>query len=344
MSINAHLFGTLVSAGILSLLGTWLLIRLAPSLSLVDVPNERSSHAQPTPRGGGLAFVVGFILFVALARPWLSAELWWLSLISLGVAGLGLVDDIRNVSAAVRFLGQLVAAAALAWVITAVGFEEDQLMRALVVAGVAFCLIAATNFFNFMDGIDGIAATEGVFFSAVAGWLLFDAGLDGHAYLMALLAASLIGFLVFNWSPARIFMGDVGSGFLGFVLAAIALSASLKGAIPLAVWPVLGGTFLADALTTLLRRLATGQRWWAAHRSHAYQGLALRMDSHRRVTTLYLLVNLFWCLPLVLLIMMFPAFQWWLLVIALTPLCAASFLLYNDHTRSGIEHSTTKGD
>jgi Fuc2NAc and GlcNAc transferase len=185
-----------------------------------------------------------------------------------------------------------------------------------------------------MDGIDGIAGTEGVFFSASGAWFLAGFGQWDLVVLMLATAGACTGFLVLNWPPARIFLGDVGSAFLGFLLASLALLGSMRTGIPIAVWAILAGTFLVDASFTLLRRIVSGKKWWLAHRSHAYQGLSDRLGSHRAATVIYLFVNVVWLLPLAIMASMRDSGQWWIAGIALTPLGVACLFLYSDNAVS----------
>jgi len=135
----------------------------------------------------------------------------------------------------------------------------------------ALGLVWFVNMYNFMDGIDGIAGSEAVTAGLAGGALLLALGSPGLATLSLLLAAASAGFLAWNWQPARIFMGDVGSGFLGFCFAALALASERAGALPLLGWVLLLGVFLFDATATLGRRVVRGEKWYDAHRSHAYQ-------------------------------------------------------------------------
>jgi Fuc2NAc and GlcNAc transferase len=153
-------------------------------------------------------------------------------------------------------------------------------------------IVWAINLYNFMDGIDGLAAVEAVSVGTIAGALLLAAGSTALATVTLLVAAASGGFLGWNWAPARIFMGDVGSGFLGYTFGTLALLSHRSGAVPLTLWLLVMGVFLFDATLTLLRRIARTERWYQAHRSHAYQRLVQAGSSHARVTTLALLVNL----------------------------------------------------
>jgi len=255
----------------LAAVSSWLLVAaLLPMLqrAWLDQPNQRSSHTRPTPRGGGVAFV----LVAALA--WLLGGDWAL-LCCLPLALVGFIDDRGGLSVGLRYGVQLLTAAALvlqARLPGVAGGSSWWLLLALVVAATA-----VINFTNFMDGLDGL----------VAGCLLvvlLAAAVGGLPALWPL-AGALLGFLPWNWSPARVFMGDVGSTFLGAVLAAALLRSSSWGqalGILLVASPL-----LADALACVLRRAWAGQRLLQAHRLHLYQRLQQAGWSHRRVSGAY---------------------------------------------------------
>jgi Fuc2NAc and GlcNAc transferase len=297
----------LVSAGLLAWALTGALRRYAIAHRLMDVPNARSSHDQPTPRGGGLAIVLVFLLALpALAAagvlPW--PAVWTLTGAGGLVAALGWLDDHRHVAAGFRLLAHFIAAAwALAWIgggpaIVLGGWTLSPGWLATLL--LAFYLVWMLNLYNFMDGIDGIAAVEAI--CVCAGGALLDL-LLGQAQLAALplaLAAAVSGFLYWNWPPARIFMGDVGSGFLGLVLGILSLlAASLTPAL-LWSWLILLGVFVVDATTTLARRLLRGDKVHEAHRSHAYQRAARLLGRHLPVTLAVAAINALWLLPIAL--------------------------------------------
>jgi Fuc2NAc and GlcNAc transferase len=154
------------------------------------------------------------------------------------------------------------------------------------------------NVFNFLDGIDGYAISEAVFICFAATGLCLYADAVMPAQLFLLLVASISGFIIINWSPARLFMGDVGSYFLGFIIAMLAVLTVREQLISPLSWLVLTALFWVDASYTLLNRLHKGERWYQAHRSHAYQILSRRWDSHHRVSVLAILINLGWLLPI----------------------------------------------
>ena len=298
--------------------------------NLIDIPNLRSSHELPTPRGGGVAIVFAFfiatILLVSLGL--IDAKIASALLVGGGAMALvGFLDDRWHLSASVRFGVHLAAAI---WAVTLLGGISETAPANWGLRGLwtgrlfaVLTLVWTTNLFNFMDGLDGIAGSEAVFVSGAGAWLNWRAGgAPGLTAAMACLAATCLGFLRWNWPPARIFMGDVGSGFLGFSLAVLGLAASQKGMLPIEIWAILGAVFLVDATVTLIRRLARGERWFEAHRTHAYQNLARRWKAHLPVTMLVLVVDLFWLFPLAILTINFPAYALWVLAVALSPLIA----------------------
>jgi Fuc2NAc and GlcNAc transferase len=282
---------------------TGLARRYAVRRQLVDVPNDRSSHALPTPRGGGLGFVATFLVaLVALyATGWMSANaLLALFGASVVVAAVGFLDDHAHVSARVRFL---VHALAAMWVFYWLGVRPGDALGVVWPMWVSAPLVVVfvvwlLNLYNFMDGIDGIAGAEVVTVGLSGAALGFVLWPESDLWLQPLLlAAAAGGFLVWNLPPARIFMGDVGSGFLGVCLAAFALESLAIAPAWFWAWMILLGAFVVDATFTLLRRMARGRAFYEAHRSHAYQHAAHRFG-HRAVTLCTVLLNLLWLLPI----------------------------------------------
>jgi Fuc2NAc and GlcNAc transferase len=159
------------------------------------------------------------------------------------------------------------------------------------------------NLFNFMDGTDGIAASEAIFV-CLAGAILNHHVLSGinHSAAALILAASIFGFLLYNWSPAEIFMGDVGSGYLGIAIGGLSLMAAKQQPELLWVWIILLGVFISDATITLIRRLLGKQKPHVAHRSHAYQHLAIRFNSHTKISLVVLAINVAWLFPIAFLV------------------------------------------
>lgn len=281
------------------------LIRRYGLRRLLDVPNERSSHSEPTPRGGGIALAAACLLGLAAATGLGVVPLSLVAAVAGGgllVAGIGFLDDHGHVSPPVRLTCHVVAFLwAMAWLggLPAVDFGRGPVELGLF--GHALALLYFTwflNLFNFMDGIDGIAATQALTMSLTAALLLKLGPANPAGDLpVLLLAAATAGFLVWNWPPARIFMGDAGSGFLGFALGTLSLWTVVQGWLSPWTWLILGGAFLADATVTLLVRARVGARLSVAHRSHVYQRLSRQWGAHRPVTLAYAALNLFWLGP-----------------------------------------------
>lgn len=299
----------------ISCLLTLVLRRRALSKGMLDVPNSRSSHSVPTPRGGGLAIVVAAEL--AAAYLWVRGQITpgLFAVLFLGggaVAAIGYADDARGLKARTRFIVHLLAATGAVVLLGGAALGTAVLPAFPAAVGLLVLVLAAcwsVNLFNFMDGIDGIAASEFVFVClAAAGLMVISRGFDGTASLLVLLAAATAGFLVWNWAPAKIFMGDVGSGFLGYLIAVLALYCSSIEGLSIWTWMILYSIFVADSTVTLMRRMVNGARWYEAHRSHAYQHLSRRWNSHSRVCWAMGAVNVLLVAPLAYLSDRFPQY------------------------------------
>ncbi|NWA09346.1 MraY family glycosyltransferase [Pseudomonas gingeri] len=290
-----------------SLLLTGALRHYALARSLMDIPNERSSHSVATPRGGGVAIVVSF-LAVLPVLAFTGIVLWPIVWALLGagacIALVGFLDDHGHVAARWRLLAHFSAAA---WLLFWMGgLPTLDIMGARINLGVvgdvlaAFYLVWMLNLYNFMDGIDGIASVEAL--TACLGACLVYTLTDnaGLIWPPLLLAMAVGGFLYWNFPPARIFMGDAGSGFLGVMLGGLSLHAAWAEPRLLWVWLILLGVFVVDATFTLIRRLLRGDKVYEAHRSHAYQFASRQVGSHLPVTLAVTGINLGWLLPIAL--------------------------------------------
>lgn len=290
-----------VGLGAGSVVITWMAVRLfrgwALSNKLLDHPNERSSHDRPIPRGGG----IGIVLVVWIFGAFVNHSIPGIGLVVAGALLIGVVswlDDIRRgLSPAIRLIAHIGAAglaigAISGWSQIAVpfvgkiAFGWPSYLLAMV------WIVGLVNAYNFMDGIDGLAGVQAV--TASAGWLAVGvfAGSPVLSATGTVIGSSAIGFLLHNWPPAKIFMGDIGSAFLGYTFAVIpvcagwAVPGSLAARIPFAGL-LMVAPFVLDATFTFLRRLAKGERLSQAHRSHIYQRLVITGLSHRGVTLVY---------------------------------------------------------
>ena len=350
----APILAALGAATVSFLLGC-LLIRHARHLGLHDLPNARSSHLIPKPRGGGAAIVAAFLLMLPLALPVAYAG-WNVALVlaaAVMLALVGLADDLKGLGLAPRLGAQALAVTTLLAALgsaAAAGAESDlgllatvsglpslaawlsthaspSLVMALDLALIPLLLLGSLwwiNLFNFMDGIDGIAASQAIFM--ILGGLLLKTTGSGFWSLAAppaaaslVLVGALLGFLLLNWAPSRLFMGDTGSLFLGFSIFAMAAHDVTYGDITLWSWLVLGSAFIVDATVTLLRRWLRRESVTAAHRSHLYQRLSRRWNSHSAVVLVYCLLNVMWILPLAFLSHRAPQWAPMILVAAWAP-------------------------
>jgi Fuc2NAc and GlcNAc transferase len=313
---------------LLAALLTAVVRRVALSSGILDVPNERSSHRIATPRGGGAAVVVAFV--VATIILWALGSVAGNVIVALTggglmVAAVGFIDDRKSVPSGARLAVHVLAAV---WAVYFLGGLSPLRVNGALVNlgwfghGIAVMGIVWTlNLFNFMDGIDGIAASEAVFVAAggaLLGWM--TRGLTGDDSLSLAFAASCVGFLAWNWPPARIFMGDVGSGYIGYTLAVLALSANRDNPAAVWIWLILGGVFFVDATVTLIHRALRGEKVHVAHRSHAYQWLARRWKSHLKVTATVAVTNVLWLLPCAIFAASHPGGALWVVAVAFAPL------------------------
>lgn len=289
--------------------GSWgltlVLRRYALAKSLMDIPNERSSHSVPTPRGGGVAIVASFLLALLILRGlelMSVATLYGLVGGGLLVALIGFADDHGHIAARWRLLGHFAASIwALYWLggsprVTLFGATLDPGW----IGNILFVLylVWMLNLYNFMDGIDGLASAEAI--SVCLGMFIvywFGANLELAWGPLALVAA-VAGFLCWNYPPAKIFMGDAGSGFLGVVLAGMSIDAASKSPELLWCWLIMLGVFIVDATWTLMRRLLRGEKVYEAHRSHGYQYASRKHRSHKTVVLASVFINLVWLMPL----------------------------------------------
>ena len=306
---------------------TWALRHYALSRSLIDIPNARSSHSTPTPRGGGVAIVLAFTL--ALAMLLVTGQMPSSAFFAIAGAGaliavIGFMDDHGHIAARWRLMGHFAASAwLLFWVgglpVVEIGggtFDLGWFGHVLA----AFYLVWLLNLYNFMDGIDGIASVEAICVCLGACLLYWVSGATDLIPAPLLLAASVAGFLIWNFPPARIFMGDAGSGFLGIALGGLSLQAAWVSADLLWGWLILLGVFIVDATFTLFRRLLRGDKIYEAHRSHAYQFASRRFGNHLPVTLVVGAINLFWLLPIALGVTQFHLNSSLGLVLAYAPL------------------------
>ncbi|HEY4090643.1 MAG TPA: glycosyltransferase family 4 protein [Luteibacter sp.] len=288
--------GCIVAAFVVSFACVRAAIAYAHRKGMLDAPGQRRSHSLPTPRGGGIGIVIGVLVGMPAALLLLpgSPGVGVVGAFAVGViaiAAIGWLDDHGSLPIKPRLAIQL--AATLLFCVTVASQTASLWWAApLVLAGV-WCI----NLHNFMDGIDGIAALQAIFFGAATGVLAVSAGAFGIGIAAVCLDLTALAFWYFNRSPARIFMGDVGSATVGFIV--FALTAMLWAWRTDLLWPelILSSAFVIDATLTLLVRMLRGARWYTPHREHLYQWLVRRGNAHTRVAAGYLVWNLVICVP-----------------------------------------------
>lgn len=252
----------------------------------MDIPNERSSHTVPTPRGGGTAIIIVFYIGLFYFHERIDSELFYALLCGIPVALIGLLDDIFTLSSKIRFLVQSASAGMALYFldgVTYIDFILFELQGWWLNIIAFFTMVWLTNLYNFLDGIDGYAGSEAVTVG-LGLFLLF------HHPLGLVIVAAALGFLIFNWHQASIFMGDIGSTTLGFIFAVFVFVDTSHGSIY--IWLVLLSLFWFDATLTLIRRYFNGERISQAHKKHAYQRLVQSGWKHDKVAGATLLFNL----------------------------------------------------
>jgi UDP-N-acetylmuramyl pentapeptide phosphotransferase/UDP-N-acetylglucosamine-1-phosphate transferase len=321
------------------LISAWLtryLSRPETVFCILDEPNARSLHTHPTPVSGGIAILMAFTLS-ALLTCWYyvpKPDFFWLCISGLLIAIISLLDDCHHISALYRLLVHCIAAYILLW-------QGEFWITQLILPGFVWAwptflqtsfsflfIVWMINLYNFMDGMDGFAGGMAVF---GFGTLAILGGLGNHQLFMIInliIASAAGGFLLFNFPPARVFMGDAGSSSLGFLAAALSLWGNREGIFPLWVAVLLFSPFIVDASATLLQRLSRGEKIWLAHKTHYYQRLVQLGWGHKR-TVLWEYVLMAACSLSAVLAPSLPAYAQWGLLVAWTVVYCVLMYLVN---------------
>jgi UDP-N-acetylmuramyl pentapeptide phosphotransferase/UDP-N-acetylglucosamine-1-phosphate transferase len=284
---------TLFTSFIISLVLVRIIKLICEKKCVYDVPNQRSSHVKPTPLMGGIGFVTCFLIMALLVPSFsfssVSQVFFLLSLF--GISLLGLFDDIKGLPARFRFLAQIVCSSGIVFSgiqLSTLQFPGSTISLTFISVYLSvFFLVSTINIFNFMDGIDGYAGGVSLIGALSLAILAHSHSDSSFMMLMLLLAAVISGFLVWNFPKASIFMGDVGSTFLGLLFGAASIYVSqVYDGISIVVPIIIFSVFLMDASVTMLGRLCSGKKFWEAHREHFYQKLNRSGWSHRQIITL----------------------------------------------------------
>jgi len=284
----------LISAGIffLSFILTYIIKKLASRLNVIDIPNERSSHIIPTPRGGGLSIVIAWYLGISVLYYFnlIEKQLYFSLLCGVLLAVIGLVDDVINLSPFIRLISQIITVLAAFIFLKGIepaqfaGFEinYNYILYPITIIGMVWFI----NLYNFLDGIDAYVSIETIFLAAAFYFFTGD-------LITLILAASVLGFLFWNWPKAKIFMGDVGSTQLGFIIVVLGIYFHNEAELSILYWILLSAPFWFDATLTLYRRWRNQEKLSEAHKKHTYQRIVQAGFSHLKTDLYLILINLF---------------------------------------------------
>ena len=323
-------FKYLIIPAVVSYFGIILYRRVAISRDFVANPNFRNLHASPLPVGGGIvfSFVFVFSLFFIWWLNQISDDLFWVLAVGGGSAALfGFLDDLKDIRTSSKLVAQFFLSG---WLLFWLGggplLSIDWIPVLVAIPVTALFLVWMVNAYNFMDGIDGMAVSITVFVSGVITLvMLLNNSKSEFIIVPVLLLTTTSTFMVFNWPPASIFMGDSGSVFLGYIFGALILFTVKSGDISIWTWLIVFGYFFADTTVTQLMRIILVKKWYLPHRSHAYQNLARITGSHLKVTGGVVLYNVVWMLPLTIWSVMKPEMALFAVVLAIAPSLVFAF-------------------
>lgn len=309
---------------------TYYLIYKARSWGMLDNPNHRSFHSTPTPKGGGVAFAfacsIGILILFAFnkIRSPIITPLFYGTPI---IVALGWLDDRYSLSAKVRLVIHFLVSFFIYGLITQwfTNPVSISFLPKVFWLNAVFCILFISwfiNLYNFMDGADGMAGSMAVTASILIAWINFFHGLSSISIIYGILSYSVAGFLIFNWQPARIFMGDTGSYFLGFIFATLALTSKMHTHLSFYSHIIIFSFFIVDTTYTLLMRLVRGEKVSMAHKQHAFHKLTLMGFSHRRVTVLYSLGTVLWLFPIAYTASIYDDYGIPLVILAFLPILA----------------------
>ena len=314
----------IILVGLITFGGVYLYKKIAIKFDIVANPNYRTLHESSVPRGGGVVFSLLFILAIFLIWPYLklSDNLFLILGVGGGVAAVfGFIDDIMNISARIKLTIQLLLSS---WVVYCLYLDSLSLMNwmpiSIAIVACLFFMVWMMNAYNFMDGVDGMAASGAIFSSLTLALVLFLT--DNSVELIPifiLIATTVSGFIIFNWPPATIFMGDAGSVFLGYIFGSLLIFTTLNGYLSIWNWLTVFGYFFADTTVTQIIRVILIKKWYSAHRSHAYQNFARITGSHLKVTSRVTLYNIIWILPIAIWSALQPEMEILAAILAVTP-------------------------
>jgi Fuc2NAc and GlcNAc transferase len=321
-----QLFILFLSVLLISWISTLFWLYIARKLLWLDRPNQRSSHEMPVPTSGGIGFIIAFSILTFVLFSWQIIALKELLLFSSGIflAITGFIDDLKSLSIGKRLLVQFAVSLCVAFLVE--GAPVFDILGVWQISGIAsktllvFGLVWLVNLYNFMDGIDALAVTEAIFYSLAIPLLALSGGGVQVSIIALGLGITLCAFLYFNLPPAKIFMGDMGSNYLGLVLGALGILAISSGSVTIWTLLVLLGVFIVDSTSTLMARILGGAVWYHGHKSHAYQRAARKFRSHGKVVAVVCAINVIWLLPIAWMTTRYPEMSLFLTAFAWLPL------------------------
>jgi Fuc2NAc and GlcNAc transferase len=329
VAIVSMIMVCIILFGLMTFIGVGLYKKIAIRFDIVANPNYRTLHEFPVPRGGGVVFSLFFISFIVIL--WSIDKLSDQVLFILGVGGFiatlfGFIDDVKNIRAKVKLIIQLLISIWAVYFLYENGVSSLDWSLVFIIPVCLFFMIWMMNAYNFMDGIDGMAASGAIFSSLTIALVLFLTG--GPIELMlifAMIVAAVSGFIVFNWPPASVFMGDAGSVFLGYIFGVLLLFTVFSADLSIWIWLTVFGYFFADTTVTQIMRVVLVKKWYLAHRSHAYQNLARVTSSHLKVVGGVNLYNFIWILPLTIWSSLQPEMEMVAAIFAIIPALIVSY-------------------
>jgi len=299
-------------------------MKVALKNKIISSPNFRTLHLGDAITGGGIVFSLIFFssTFYFWSIEFLTDEIFFV----LGIGGffgalLGFLDDLFNISAIKKLIFHTILSAwSIYWLELGIFSDIDWIPDIISIGLSVLFLVWVINAYNFIDGIDGLAISGATFISG--GLILIMIITNNPSELTIIyfsLLACALAFMIFNWPPARIFMGDSGSIFLGYIIGTLVLLTIERGDVTEWTWLVIFGYFFADTTVTQLMRLLLVKKWYKAHRSHAYQNLARISGSHLKVTSGIIIYHFVWLLPLMIFSIKLPDFSMFAAALAVFP-------------------------
>ena len=304
--------------------------KIAVHYNILANPGYRTLHESPTPRGGGLIFSLVFVFSILIFGGVyeLSNQIFYIFGVGGFIATLfGFIDDIKNIGPKTKLIIQLfLSALTIYWLDLGELLPLGWIPSFMIIPFILFFMVWIMNAYNFMDGIDGMAASGAIFISLTLAIVLFlTNGSVEVTDIFILIAIVVSGFILFNWPPATIFMGDAGSVFLGYIFGSLLLFTVLNNGISVWSWLTVSGYFFADTIVTQIMRVILVKKWYLAHRSHAYQNLTRITNSHFKVTGGVTLYNLVWIFPLTLWSALQPEMGFVAAILAITPALVVAY-------------------